>query len=301
MTNVTILVPSNDALRSFLNDTAMARMPAPDSGAIAAVLSYHVLNGTYFANNFTDTPMFIETMLENSTYENVTGGQVVEARKDGDMVSFYSALKTEANITQADLNFNGGVVHTINRVLEILMNLSATYIAANLITVIGAISVAHLTNDFIDMQNMTVFAPNNGASQLLPLSITLENGTLRTVEGSSVNISVDNGIVYVNKARVILPDVLISNGVVHVIDNVLNPSNKSGTPNPTTTGPAFSGASTVSGGNVPFTSNIHTPTETATGLETLTSPAAGVPHATAAVAFGALFGGAAMVMNGLCV
>jgi hypothetical protein len=47
------------------------------------------------------------------------------------------------------------------------------------------------------------------------------------------------------------------------------------------------------------------PTETATGLVILTGSRtgtftdAGVPHATAVVAFGALFSGVAMVMNGL--
>jgi uncharacterized surface protein with fasciclin (FAS1) repeats len=62
-----------------------------------------------------------------------------------------------------DLNFTGGVVHIINRVLETPMNLSATAIAANLTAVIGAISAAHLTDDLIDIQNITFFAPSNGA------------------------------------------------------------------------------------------------------------------------------------------
>jgi uncharacterized surface protein with fasciclin (FAS1) repeats len=38
------------------------------------------------------------------------------------------------------------------------------------------------------------------------------------VEGSDLNISVEDGTIYVDEARVILPDVLISNGVVHVVD-----------------------------------------------------------------------------------
>jgi hypothetical protein len=59
------------------------------------------LNGTYFIKDFTETSMFIETMLHNSTFENVTGGQIVEARKDEDAASFYSALKTESNVTRA--------------------------------------------------------------------------------------------------------------------------------------------------------------------------------------------------------
>ncbi|WJG35922.1 FAS1 domain-containing protein [Fusarium oxysporum Fo47] len=327
MIDVTILAPSDDAIRSFLNNATIARMLASDSGAFEAVLSYHVLNGIYSNKNFTETPMFIETMLQNSTFGNVTGVQVVEAKKDGDAVSFHSTLKTKANITQADLKFTGGVVHIINRVLEIPMNLSATTIAANLTAVTGAISAAHLTNDLIDMQNIMVFAPNNGAFAAIAsvvgslsdddlqsilqyhivqgrveYSTTLENGTLRTVEGSDLNISVEDGTIYVDEARVILPDVLISNGVVHVVDNVLNPHNTIAIPS---TLPAFSDASAISGGNVPFTSNVPMPTETATGLVILTGSRtatftdSGVPHATAAVAFGALFGGVAIVMNGL--
>ncbi|KAF5232836.1 hypothetical protein FOXYS1_15777 [Fusarium oxysporum] len=330
MVGVTILAPSDDAIRSFLNNTTIDRMLASDPGAFEAFLFYHILNGTYFIKDFMETPMFIETMLHNSTFENVTGGQVVEARKDGDTVGFYSTLKTEANVTRADLNFTGGVVHIINRVLEIPMNLSATAIAANLTAVTGAISAVHLTDDMTDMQEITVFAPSNDAFEAIAsvvgslsdddlrsileyhivqgrieYSTALENGTLRTVEGSDLNISVEDGAIYVDEARVILRDVLISNGVIHVVDNVLNPNNTSGVPNSTSTLPAFSGISTISGVNVPSTTNVPMPAETTTGLVILTGSRtgtftdAGVPHATAAVAFGALFGGVVMVMNGL--
>ena len=50
-------------------------------------------------------------------------------------------------------------------------------------------------------------------------SSTLMNGTmLKTMAGNNVTISIDNGTVFVNSAKVILPDVLVANGVVHVID-----------------------------------------------------------------------------------
>jgi uncharacterized surface protein with fasciclin (FAS1) repeats len=65
-----------------------------------------------------------------------------------------------------DLNFTGGVVHILNRVLEIPMNLSATAIAANLT---GGISAAHLTDDLINMQNLTAFAPTNDAFAAIAL------------------------------------------------------------------------------------------------------------------------------------
>lgn len=41
---------------------------------------------------------------------------------------------------------------------------------------------------------------------------------VKTVEGGSVKISVVGGTVFVNSARVIQADVLVGNGVVHVID-----------------------------------------------------------------------------------
>jgi hypothetical protein len=46
----------------------------------------------------------------------------------------------------------------------------------------------------------------------------LSNTTLQTVGGGNVAISIVNGSVFVNSAKVITPDVLVANGVVHVID-----------------------------------------------------------------------------------
>lgn len=47
-----------------------------------------------------------------------------------------------------------------------------------------------------------------------------------TVEGSKVNISVKDGNVLVNDAKVIKADVKASNGVIHVIDTVILPPAK---------------------------------------------------------------------------
>jgi uncharacterized surface protein with fasciclin (FAS1) repeats len=45
----------------------------------------------------------------------------------------------------------------------------------------------------------------------------------QTVNGATVRIRVKDGGVYVNKARVLTPDVKASNGVIHVINRVLIP------------------------------------------------------------------------------
>ena len=46
----------------------------------------------------------------------------------------------------------------------------------------------------------------------------LSNTTLKTVNGKSVTITVGKGGVMVNGAKVVTADVLVANGVVHVID-----------------------------------------------------------------------------------
>ena len=44
-----------------------------------------------------------------------------------------------------------------------------------------------------------------------------------TVNGSTINITLDNGKVMINDATVISADVDTDNGVIHVIDTVLIP------------------------------------------------------------------------------
>jgi len=44
-----------------------------------------------------------------------------------------------------------------------------------------------------------------------------------SVEGSTIDIRVDGGKVFVNDAQVTITDILTSNGVIHVIDKVILP------------------------------------------------------------------------------
>jgi transforming growth factor-beta-induced protein len=63
---------------------------------------------------------------------------------------------------------------------------------------------------------------------VVPGSVTAADvvklSSAKTLEGRSVTIKVVDGAVYVDKAKVTTPDVMASNGVIHVIDSVLIPS-----------------------------------------------------------------------------
>lgn len=323
LNNITILAPSNAALSAFLNSTAGAAAAA-NPGAVANLLTYHVLNGSYPASAFTNSSQFIPTLLTNSSYANVTGGQRVEARLNGSTVDIYSGLLSRSTVTTANVNFTGGVIHIIDHVLTIPQSDSATAVAANLTSLAGALTQASLVNTVNSLKDVTIFAPSNAAfaaigsalgnlttAQLTSIltyhvvsgtvgySTGLTNTTLTTVNGETLKITIENGAVYVNSARVVTPDVLVANGVVHVIDGVLNPNNTAAAPNPSTTSVAFSGASSVS--NAPFTSGVtQSTTIGSTARPTTTSSSSGfagqlqaVP--TGAVGYGALFGGAALV------
>lgn len=66
-----------------------------------------------------------------------------------------------------DVTFDGGVVHVIDEVLTLPMNVSTTAVAANLTAVAGALTRANLVNAVDMMQSVTVFAPSNAAFQAI--------------------------------------------------------------------------------------------------------------------------------------
>lgn len=324
LTDITILAPSNAAFEA-LGAEALASL-SPES--IAAILQYHVLNGTIRAADITNTSAFVPTKLDNPQFSNVTGGQVVEAIKRDNNVTIYSGLLANSSVTTADVNFTGGVVHVIDRLLTLPVSAADTLLAAELTSLRGALVNASLVDTVNNTPNLTIFAPTNEAFQnigsalgtlnteqltdiltyhvvaqgdSIGYSSNLENGTtLTTVNGEELTIIIGDGGVFVNNARVVIADVLIANGVVHVIDEVLNPTNQTIVDGAGEEGtPVYEGASSVS--DAPFTSGQPSPTtrispeatEAADPTNTATSTA-GAPVQTAAVGIGALFGAAAV-------
>ncbi|KAL1609991.1 hypothetical protein SLS60_001656 [Paraconiothyrium brasiliense] len=320
--NITILAPSNNAFSEFAN-TDVGRDIASDPSLLAALLQYHVLNGTFQASQITNQSTFVSTYLNNETYANVTGGQVVEAVKVGNETVFYSGLLQNATVTTADRNFTGGTVHIIDRVLVFPLNVLDTANALNLTSLRGAINATD-SIEAANARNITVFAPNNEAfnnigSALANLSndnlqnileyhivedvyysTSLENGTTLQSEDDDRELTItinENGTVFVNAAEVVVPNVLIANGVLHILDNVLNPNNTDGPFESATAGaPGFTG-SAVS--EQPFTSGQPTPTTqinpTSEGAGPAQSTAAGSGSETSGAATPLVTGGAQYV------
>lgn len=123
----------------------------------------------------------------------------------------------------------------------------------DLSTLVQAVTAADLVETLQGEGPFTVFAPTNAAFEALPdgtldsllepenkdqlteiltyhvvpgeyMAADLEDGqTLTTVQGDELTVAVNDGTVTVNGAEVATADVDASNGVVHVIDQVLTP------------------------------------------------------------------------------
>lgn len=143
-TNITVLAPTNAAFSSFLAQPGVNASITADPGLVMAVLSYHVLQGIVRSSAITTTPVFARTLLSNTSYTNVTGGQVVKAQSMDGGVVFTSGLLRTSHVSTADVTFNGGVVHVIDSVLTIPMSPSATAVGANLTALAGALTSSNL-------------------------------------------------------------------------------------------------------------------------------------------------------------
>ncbi|KAK4139786.1 FAS1 domain-containing protein [Dichotomopilus funicola] len=280
---ITILAPSNNALAALYSTTLPTQL-ALDSNLLTAFLSYHVLDGVFFASDFLNNPVAsAPTFLNMQAYSNVSGGQVVQSRSQNGGITFFSGNNVQSNVQAYDFNYVGGTLHIIDTALTIPARITDTLITTGLTACVGALQRAGIEAAVNNAPDITLFVPTNAAfdaigsilngmtleqlttvlnyhvvrGQVLYSQLIKGGGTVVTAEGAALNFRVVQGALFVNSARVVVTDVLVGNGVVHFIDGVLNPANPTATPDPSaaTQAPAFSGANTAAGG-VPFTSSI---------------------------------------------
>lgn len=108
LSDITILAPTDNAFAALLSKGASPEgdaVKSNDTQAIAAILAYHVLNGTYVSSDFKDTPAFVHSLFtpsfEGSLRTNVTGGQNVGLVLDGKNANILSGGLSSAIVTEA--------------------------------------------------------------------------------------------------------------------------------------------------------------------------------------------------------
>lgn len=120
---------------------------------------------------------------------------------------------------------------------------SATGLSAGLNAAVAALVLTNLAQAVDAEGDITIFVPQNQAFRAIGsaliaaspeqlaevlqyhvvngtvlFSTQASNMTVPSMQGNNITINVANETVFVNNAKVVLPNVIVANGVVHVID-----------------------------------------------------------------------------------
>ena len=235
----TVFAPTDDAF-SVIPENVLETLLADPTGDLTQILLNHVVSGTAMSTDLSDG-MMVETLQ---------GGEVMVSITDG------MVMIGNANVIVADITADNGVVHVIDAILqpEVPTNTVFDIIANSEVhaTLETAIVAAGLNGTLASEGPFTVFAPTDDAFSLVPaniletlladptglltqillnhvvsgtaLSTDLSDGMMiETLQGSEVMVSITDGVVMIDNATVIIADIIADNGVVHVIDAILQP------------------------------------------------------------------------------
>jgi transforming growth factor-beta-induced protein len=144
-----------------------------------------------------------------------------------------------------DIRFNGGIIHLIDTVLTTPASIEATANGEGIQTLIQTLDRPgiDLLETVEDLKDVTIFAPSDGAFDAAESTVSglnddglrsaltyhvakgvgystdfLDGQVVPTVNGKTLSITVNNGTVFVNGAKIVQTDLLTRNGVIHVID-----------------------------------------------------------------------------------
>jgi len=235
----TVFAPTNEAFEALPEGALDALVADPE--ALTDVLLYHVAEGEAMAADVLELDgQKVETLL----------GQYLDITIDGDAV-----LVDNAQVIVPDVKASNGVIHVVDTVL-LPENRTIVDIAVEdgrFTTLVAALEAAGLVEALQAEGPFTVFAPTDEAFAALPDGtveglladiealtdvllyhvvdgkvmavqvIELDGQEVETLSGEHVVVMIENEVVKINEAQVVIPDIEASNGVIHVIDAVLVP------------------------------------------------------------------------------
>jgi uncharacterized surface protein with fasciclin (FAS1) repeats len=236
----TVFAPRNAAFDALGADVVAALLEAGNADLLSEILTFHVVAGVAaLSTSLTDGQTVTTLQGEDLTISLAGGGVSVNG----------------ANVVEADIEASNGVIHIIDAVLVPEVDLVERAILTDgAQTLVAAVIAGDLVTTLQGSGPFTVFAPVNAAFEALgdytldalldPANQALlqeiltyhviprdiraadltDGAMVTTVEGRDVTIDLsDPTMPMVNGANIIATDVVVSNGVIHLIDGVLLP------------------------------------------------------------------------------
>lgn len=257
---VTIVAPSNDAFEQIPYSPLADIWDPEDRKTTVALLRYHMLRGTINVEEMEAGPAFVKpTLLTDHKFTNVTNGQNILVTKQPDVVVFTTKLGSRASVINYDIKFQGGLIQIVDAVLVPPSRLREASEGSKLKSFLGGLYSSELMPNLENEKDITVFAPRNQAMEAIGgtlknmdarelarvmgyhvvpgrvlVSSKLKNATsYKTLNGKEIHVRQVNNYKYINSAKIIETDILLANGILHIISNVNNPQDTDAQPDPT--------------------------------------------------------------------
>jgi transforming growth factor-beta-induced protein len=236
----TVFAPTDEAFASLPDGTVETLLKPENKSQLVSILTYHVVAGRVPA----------------SAVASLTGAKTVNGQRLGIASSNSGVRVNSANVVQTDIECSNGIIHVIDSVLlpETGTIVDVANQAGSFGTLLAAANAAGLVPTLSGDGPLTVFAPTEEAFSALPkgtVASLLQPGSesklaailkyhvvagrvysedaltlssAATVAGPSIAITPTDGGANINQARLLQTDIDASNGVIHVIDRVLLPT-----------------------------------------------------------------------------
>jgi transforming growth factor-beta-induced protein len=237
--NLTVFAPTDAAFAALLSDLGLSSLDEVPVADLTQILTYHVIGAKVMSTDLS------------------TGYVPTLASFDSSPVSMYVtvgntvSINGSVSVTTADVEAENGVIHVVDKVILPPTVVNIALANENFTTLVQAVVKAGLVDALSAEGPFTVFAPTNAAfdalfaqlgisgvddltaEQLIPIltyhvvpgnvvSTELSSGEVGTLNGQNLSVDLSAGV-KINSSEVIAADIQGSNGVVHVIDQVLLP------------------------------------------------------------------------------
>ena len=245
----TIFAPTNDAFRPLIDDgTVDALLAEPGLTTLTNILLYHVIDGR--ASTY---------VLERKRTPETLFGEEVILKRTAD-----SLFVNDSQIIDANNRAKNGIYHAIDAVLlppeeaiEVDSIVDVLELDGRFSVLLAALAATGL-DEAVASGNLTLFAPTDDAFQPLIEAGVIEqllnepglgtltnvllyhavegrnsalklllNGSTTTLQGTEVETKYRKRSLLINDARIISANGHAPNGVIHIIDAVLLPSEES--------------------------------------------------------------------------
>jgi uncharacterized surface protein with fasciclin (FAS1) repeats len=237
----TVFAPSDAAFAALPAGTVQSLLEPQNKGKLTDILTYHVVAGKLESPQVVASDM-LPTAFGQALRVDAAGNPMV-----GNTISM-------ASITQVDIPADNGVIHVIDNVLLPMDIVDLADSAGTFTTLLAAAQAAGLEDVLRGDGPLTVFAPTDDAFDNLPegtvasllepenlddlaaiLSYHVAPGEIQSTDlagvsmlemasGDTASISVNGAGAMIDDANIVAADLMASNGIVHVIDEVILPS-----------------------------------------------------------------------------